>query len=128
MILDRSELDCPLSGAKRFKGFVQMARKQLAEQWAEHRRQRDEEERRQRVMVITEFDAGDPKRPCTPAQTAMSWAQACKREEFCEEPESARSPAASCMPRPRRGLRRRSDRTRSHHTGVGVSYLGVTDV
>ena len=37
-----------------------MARKQLAEQWAEHRRQRDEEERRQRVMVITEFDAGDP--------------------------------------------------------------------
>jgi hypothetical protein len=37
-----------------------MARKQRAEQWAEHRRQRDEEERRQRVMVITEFDAGDP--------------------------------------------------------------------
>jgi len=28
--------------------------------WAEYRRQRDEEERRQRVMVITEFDAGDP--------------------------------------------------------------------
>jgi len=38
-----------------------MARKQQAEQWAEHRRQRDEEERRQRVMVITEFDAGDPE-------------------------------------------------------------------
>jgi hypothetical protein len=38
-----------------------MARKQLAEQWAERRRQRDEEERRQRVMVITEFDAGDPE-------------------------------------------------------------------
>ena len=37
-----------------------MARKQLAEQWAEHRRQRDEEERRQRVMVVTEFDAGAP--------------------------------------------------------------------
>jgi hypothetical protein len=37
-----------------------MARKQRAEQWAEHRRQRDEAERRQRVMVITEFDAGDP--------------------------------------------------------------------
>ena len=37
-----------------------MARKQRAEQCAEHRRQRDEEERRQRVIVITEFDAGDP--------------------------------------------------------------------
>jgi len=37
-----------------------MARKQRAEQWAEHRRQHEEEERRQRVMVITEFDAGDP--------------------------------------------------------------------
>src|SRR5262249_54008335 len=61
MILDCSELDCPLSGAKRFKGFVQMARKQLAEQWAEHRRQCTEEERRQRVMVIIEFDAGDPE-------------------------------------------------------------------
>jgi hypothetical protein len=35
-----------------------MARKQRAEQWAEHRRRRDEEERQQRVMVITEFDAG----------------------------------------------------------------------
>jgi len=41
-------------------GWVQMARKQRAEQWAEHRRQREEEERRQRVMVITEFAAGDP--------------------------------------------------------------------
>jgi len=38
-----------------------MARKQQAEQWAEHRRRRDEDERRQRVMVITEFDAGDPE-------------------------------------------------------------------
>jgi hypothetical protein len=38
-----------------------MARKQRAEQWAEHRRQYEEEERRQRVMVITEFDAGDPE-------------------------------------------------------------------
>jgi hypothetical protein len=38
-----------------------MARKQRAEQWAEHRRQRDEEARRQRVIVITEFDAGDPE-------------------------------------------------------------------
>jgi DICT domain-containing protein len=38
-----------------------MARKQLAEQRAEHRRQRDEEERQRRVMVITEFDAGDPE-------------------------------------------------------------------
>ena len=36
-----------------------MARKQRAERWAEHRRQREEEDRRQRVMVITEFDAGD---------------------------------------------------------------------
>jgi hypothetical protein len=38
-----------------------MARKHPAEQWAEHRRQREEEDRRQRVMVITEFDAGDPE-------------------------------------------------------------------
>jgi hypothetical protein len=38
-----------------------MARKQRAEQWAEYRRQREEEERRQRVMVITEFGAGDPE-------------------------------------------------------------------
>jgi len=38
-----------------------MARKQQAEQWAEHRRQREEEDRRHRVMVITEFDAGDPE-------------------------------------------------------------------
>jgi hypothetical protein len=36
-----------------------MARKQRAEQWAEYWRQRDEAERQQRVMVITEFDAGD---------------------------------------------------------------------
>jgi hypothetical protein len=38
-----------------------MARKQRARQWAEHRRQREEEDRRQCVMVITEFDAGDPE-------------------------------------------------------------------
>ena len=38
-----------------------MARKQRAERWAEHRRQRDEEERQSRVMVITEFAAGDPE-------------------------------------------------------------------
>ena len=37
-----------------------MARKQRAEQWAEHRRQREDEDRQQRVMVITEFDAGNP--------------------------------------------------------------------
>jgi hypothetical protein len=30
-------------------------------QWVEHRQQCDEEERQQRVMVITEFDAGDPE-------------------------------------------------------------------
>ena len=42
------------------EGLVQMARKQRAEQWAEHRRRCDEEERRQRVMVITEFGAEDP--------------------------------------------------------------------
>jgi hypothetical protein len=44
-----------------FKGFVQMARRQRAERWAEYRRQRDEAERRQRVTVITEFAAGDPE-------------------------------------------------------------------
>ena len=38
-----------------------MARKQQAEQRAENRRQCAEEERRQRVMVITELDAGDPE-------------------------------------------------------------------
>ena len=38
-----------------------MAKKQRAEQWAELRRQREEEDRRQRVMVITEFDARDPE-------------------------------------------------------------------
>jgi len=42
-------------------GLVQMARKQGAEQWAEYRRQCNEEERQSRVMVITEFDAGDPE-------------------------------------------------------------------
>ena len=35
-----------------------MAKKQRAEQWAEHPRQRDKEERQCRVMIITEFDAG----------------------------------------------------------------------
>jgi len=40
---------------------MQMARKQRAEQWAEYRRQRDEEERQSRVLVITEFDAGGPR-------------------------------------------------------------------
>jgi hypothetical protein len=43
-----------------------MARKQRAaerraEQWAECRRRHEEEERQRRVMVITEFDAGDPE-------------------------------------------------------------------
>ena len=38
----------------------QRAAEQRSEQWAGYRRQRDEEDRRQRVMVITEFDAGDP--------------------------------------------------------------------
>ena len=37
-----------------------MASKYPAEQRAEHRRQREEEDRRQRVMVITEFGAGEP--------------------------------------------------------------------
>jgi hypothetical protein len=35
--------------------------KQRAEQWAEQRRQREEEERQSRVMVIAEFAAGDPE-------------------------------------------------------------------
>jgi len=38
-----------------------MAKKQRAEQWAEHRRQCAEEERQRRVMVIAELDAGDPE-------------------------------------------------------------------
>jgi len=46
-------------------GLVQMARKQRAERWAEHRRQCDEDERQSRVMIIAEFDAarGDDARP-----------------------------------------------------------------
>ena len=38
-----------------------MARKQRAEQWADHRRQRDEAERQCRVMVIAQFDGGDSR-------------------------------------------------------------------
>ena len=41
--------------------LIQMAKKQQAGQWAEHQRQCAEEDRCQRVMVITEFDAGDPE-------------------------------------------------------------------
>src|SRR5262249_58064774 len=53
---------CPGVGvSSRVHRRMQMARKQLAGQWAEHRRQRDEEDRQQRVMVIAEFDAGDPE-------------------------------------------------------------------
>jgi len=39
----------------------QRAAERRAEQLAEHRRQREEEGRRHQVMVITEFDAGDPE-------------------------------------------------------------------
>jgi hypothetical protein len=39
----------------------QRAAERRAEQRTEYRRQYEEEERRQRVMVITEFDAGDPE-------------------------------------------------------------------
>ena len=39
----------------------QRAAERRAEQWAERRRQHDEEERQSRVMVIAEFDAGDPE-------------------------------------------------------------------
>jgi hypothetical protein len=67
-----------------------MARKQRAEQWAEHRRQRDEAERQSRVMVITEFDAGNPeatmhaladeilkyRRPVRLLAKAIGWADA----------------------------------------------------
>jgi hypothetical protein len=56
-----------------------MARKraaeQRAEQRAEYRRQRDEEERRRRVMVIAEFDAGDPE-GCKLLAKAIGWADA----------------------------------------------------
>src|SRR5262249_61052614 len=45
-------------------GLMQMAKKQRTlERLAEHRRQREEEDRRQRVMAITEFDAGNPEAP-----------------------------------------------------------------
>jgi len=37
------------------------AAERCAEQLAEHRRQREEEDRRQRVAVIAEFGAGDPE-------------------------------------------------------------------
>ena len=39
----------------------QPAAERRAEQWAEHRRQREEEDRQQRVAVIAEFDAGEPE-------------------------------------------------------------------
>src|SRR5262249_33168685 len=43
-------------------GLIRMPKQHwMLERLAECRRQRDEEERRQRVMVITEFDAGDPE-------------------------------------------------------------------
>jgi hypothetical protein len=48
-----------------------MARKQQTEQWAEHQRQCAEEERRSRVMVITEFDAGDPEATMHAMATAI---------------------------------------------------------
>jgi hypothetical protein len=41
--------------------MVKRAAERRAEQWAEHRRQHEEEERQSRVMVIAEFDAGDPE-------------------------------------------------------------------
>ena len=41
--------------------MAKRAAERRAEQWAESRRQREEEDRRQRVAVITEFDAGDPE-------------------------------------------------------------------
>ena len=37
-----------------------MVSKQLEKRWAEQRRRREEEKHQQRVMVITEYDAGDP--------------------------------------------------------------------
>ena len=41
---------------------MQMAKKQRTlERLAEHRRQREEEDRRQGAMAITEFDAGNPE-------------------------------------------------------------------
>jgi hypothetical protein len=48
-----------------------MARKQRAEPWADHRRQRYEQERQRRVMVITEFDAGDPEATMHAMATAL---------------------------------------------------------
>ena len=44
---------------KREMAKKQRAAERRAEQWAELCRQREEEDRRDRVMVITEFDAGD---------------------------------------------------------------------
>jgi hypothetical protein len=44
-----------------FKGFRADGQEATGRAVAEHRRQRDEEDRQQRVMVITEFDAGDPE-------------------------------------------------------------------
>ena len=41
--------------------MAKKAAERWAEQRAEHRRQREEEERQSRVMVITEFDTGDPE-------------------------------------------------------------------
>ena len=52
-------------------GLLQMAKKQRPEQRAEHRWQHDEEERQRRVMVITEFDAGDPEATMHAMATAL---------------------------------------------------------
>ena len=47
-----------------------MASKHPAEQWAEHRRQREGEEQQQRAMVIAPSSTPEiPKRPCTPSPT-----------------------------------------------------------
>ena len=67
-----------------------MAGKQRAEQLAELCRQREEEDRQQRVMIITEFAAGDRdatmhamadeilkyRRALRPLATAIGWADA----------------------------------------------------
>jgi hypothetical protein len=58
----------------------QRAAERRAERWAEHRRQYDEEERRQRVMVITEFASGDPEATMHAMATEILHYRCCVRQ------------------------------------------------
>jgi HAMP domain-containing protein len=80
-----------------------MARKRAAEvraeQWAESRRQREEEDQRQRVMVITEFDAGDAEATMHAMATEILRFRLCVRQ-FADAIELTRAGAEFGLLRP----------------------------